>query len=153
MNAKLKAEIDKIIPLARLNLERDGQLLPVAFIFAKDYEDGEIIGCPCQNNEEKEASVVALRKRCEELNACAIVLLNEAWEAALPSNEEWDGTPASKMPNRKEVVLLYVEELDGCWRGRADIDRSNKGKPAFGEIEWEPFGERHPNERFQKLLA
>lgn len=151
MNQTLKEAIDALVPLARDNLERDGQLLPVAFIFAKDFKGGDIIGCPWSNDEDKERTVALLQKRCREMDAFAIAILNEAWEAAVPGGK-WDGTPASKMPGRKEVVMFYVEELDGCWRGIADIVRT-RGKPTFGELKWEPMGERAECERFQKFLA
>lgn len=151
MNHKLQAQLDQLIPLARANLERDGHLLPVAFIFTRDYTGGEIVGCPWHDNEEKEQAIIVLRERCRDMDACAIAMLNEAWQANIPDGK-WDGTPASQMPDKKEVVILYVEELDGCWRGTADITRAN-GRPTFGEIEWQPMQERASFERFQKLLA
>ncbi len=155
MNPKLKAALDELIPVARFNLEHSGRLLPVAFIFGKDYSTAEIVGCPWKNDVEKEAAVLLLRERCRKLDACAIAMLSEAWWADLhnvKSLDDWDGTPASEQPNRKEVVLIYVEELDGCWRGTADITRSG-GRPSFGEIKWEPYGERAECERFQRILA
>jgi hypothetical protein len=152
MNPQLKSMLDELVGKARGMLEQHGYLLPVCFIFS----DGgfDIVGCPWHNDEEKEVTIIMLRGMAREKNASAVAMLAEAWHATLPgmSLDSWDGTPASKMKNRREVVQVYVEEQDGYWFGLAPITR-DKGRPTFAELEWHPLPERNVIERFQKILA
>lgn len=154
MNIKLHSTITELVGRARMMLAEHGHLMPVCFIFDRDWRF-DVIGCPWQNDAEKEASIIAIRGMAREKNATAAVFLAEAWHADLPGVyrlEDWDGTPASKQPNRREVVQVYVESLDGYWLGLAPITR-DKGYPTFGELEWRALGERQAAERFQKILA
>jgi hypothetical protein len=150
MNPQLQAMLDVLIGMARQNLERDGHLMPVAFLFYGRSFD--VIGCPWANDADKEATVLKLRDRARAKNAEAIAILAEAWHATLPAGEQWDGTPAGQMPNRREVVQVYVEEQDGYWLGLAPITRDT-GRPTFGAVQWQPLPERSAVERFQKILA
>jgi hypothetical protein len=152
MNPELKSMLDELIGMARLNLERDGHLMPVAFIFSNGGFD--VVGTPFTNDEEKEVTVIMLRGMARAKNATAVAMLAEAWHATLPGMtlESWDGTPARKMKNRREVVQVYVEEQDGYWIGLAPITR-DKGRPTFGKLEWQAMGERAACERFQRILV
>lgn len=153
MNPQFKSMLDALTDRARENLEDYGRLVPVAFIFSKGSFD--IVACPWSGNEEKEAAIALLRRMARSKNADAIAILAEAWYAELEnckSLDDWDGTPASKMKNREEVVHVYVEALDGCWMGVADITRDG-GRPTFGKIEYLALGERDRRERFQGILA
>ena len=152
MNPQLKAMLDELLRVARINLERDGNLMPVAFLFSNGGLD--IVGTPFRSDEDKEVTVIMLRGMAREKKATAVAMLAEAWHANLEPGQtltEWDGTPVRKMKNRREVVQVYVEDQDGYWFGLAPITRDT-GRPTFGQLEWHPMQERDARERFQKLL-
>lgn len=150
MNPQLQSILNGLASQARLNLQTHGYLLPVGFLF--NDEEMHIIGCPFRSDEDKERTVVALQEKAREMNASLFVMLAEAWHADIPGGQ-WDGTPASEMPNRREVVQMYVEsDDDGYWLGVAPITR-DKGKPTFGTLQFTPMTERSACERFQKILA
>ena len=151
MNPELKAMLDELIGMARINLESYGHLVPVTLIFSGGKFD--IVATPFRNDEDKEVTVIMLRGMAREKNATAVAMLAEAWHATLPcmTLDSWDGTPASKMKNRREVVQVYVEEQDGYWLGLAPITRVN-GRPSFAELDWMPLPERNAVDRFQKIL-
>ena len=150
MTAELKSILDGITLQARKNLEQCGRLMPVAFLIG---EKISIVGCPWRNDAEKETSLILLRGMAREKEARIVVILAEAWFAKLPGSlETWDGVPASRRPDKTEGVMFYIETLDGCWNGQAEIKRTN-GKPTFGEVVYSPAGERDARERLQNILA
>ncbi len=154
MNPQLKATVEELANKARGMLRQHGHLMPVAFIFYNQ-NSVDICGCPWTDDDGKEETVVFLRNMARQKNATAFAMLAEAWHAKLDgckSLADWDGTPASEMPNREEIVQVYVESLDGYWFGMAPITRDT-GRPTFGALEWQPMRERHYLERFQKILA
>lgn len=152
MNPKLQSILDCLADTARFNLESFGQLMPCAFLMTDNPVTCHVIACPWKNDEDKERAIIAMRERARAINATTFVMLAEAWRATL-TDGKWDGTPASKMPTRKEIVHMYVEsDDDGYWMGMADITRAN-GKPSFGALEWQPLPERAAFERFQRILA
>lgn len=152
MNPKLKSTLDSLADQARVNLEMHGHLLPVAFLMTNTAM--QIIGCPWQNDDDKERAIVVIREKAREMNANLCVMLAEAWHAKLPPDGKWDGTPAREMPNKEEVVQMYVEAADdGYWLGLAPITRDT-GAPTFGKLTFQPMlVERAACERFQKILA
>lgn len=152
MNPTLKHKLDTLAGAARQNLERSGHLVSVAFIVHPP-NNVKIVPCPFRNDYEKEIVVAALRKKVAELNATMVVLIHEAWMRTLKdatSLDDWDGVQPSESPDRKEVVAILVETLDGCYIGTAPIAR-NLGYPTFGAVEYMPLGERSERERFQFL--
>lgn len=152
MNQTLKHQLDAITDAARINLHMSGHLVPVAFLIGPQGVD--IITCPFNNDEEKEAFIIGLRRRAKEEQATMSVILSEAWVRKLPnakSLDDWDGVPASLSPDKTEAVVLCIETLDSYWLGQAPIIRTN-GKPTFAAVQYYPQGERDPRERFQQIL-
>ncbi len=158
MSPELKEILNGIIAMARHNMAMHGQLMPVTFVISGKKEEKqsiEIIGTPWHDDVEKEAAIIFLRGRAREKQAHTVIMLFEVWYVSLggPTLASWDGVPARLRRDRKEAVGLYIETLDGSWHGKADIIRDAKGKPSFGEVEYQPIGVRDPIERIQSILA
>ncbi len=161
MNAEVKEIVDAVIPSARKNLENDKNLTPVAFIMYGT-KQLDIVGCPWSDAEEKEMSIAVLRAHCRQVNAFGIIIVAEMWYAEVAKTEavkdiaeamaQWDGVMPSKRPDRKEGVMFRIEALDGVWYGLAQIIRTDD-KVTFGDVDFQPFGERDARARFQKFLA
>lgn len=152
MKPELKQHLDSLADCARQNLEEYGHLVPVAFIYHHNTQN--VIPLSFADNEEKEAMAVMLRTMARQLDAQAVIMIHEAWQRTVPdakSLDDWDGVQPSQHPDRTEIVGMFIETMDGSWMGTAPITRDAAGKPTFGAMEYKPFGERDPRERFQFL--
>ncbi len=152
MNEPLKKFLHDIAIAARQNLERHGEIMPVAFITgSKNF----IIPCPWKNDNEKEFIMLVLRHKAAEVKADMAVILSEIWMSHMKPGqtlEDWDSKMPGQDPQRKEAVMFYVETMDGCWYGSAEIIRTKGKPPTFGEVKYNPMGERHEIERMQSIL-
>lgn len=111
LNAESVAEfVGMIKSKVRLNFEKDGYLLPVAFLIARcNPEDGKPLPegrlapiiIPMEgldDNDSKEWAARAIRKLAERTNACLAVVCLEAWQK----------TPMGKTIG--EIAMCVVEE-------------------------------------------
>lgn len=152
MNPYLKHQVDLLVGAARVNLEKSGHLVPVAIIHHPP-NNVKVVPCSFRNDEEKDFVAGELRHMARELEATKVIFIHEAWlrrQANAQSIDEWDGVLPSESPDKKEVVAVLVETLDGCYMGYAPITRDT-GRPTFGEIDYHPMGERSERERFRFL--
>lgn len=87
--------------------------------------------------EGKDLCSVLIRGLAQKLNAFYAGLVSESWMAMYDKKKKWDGTPASKAPNRKEVVTIMdsTRHTSGCFM--ADISRLKGEDNHFREMgEW-----------------
>jgi len=137
--------IQGIVENARLNLEKEGELMPVFFLSKE--EKLAIIGAPFSNNEEKEQAVNAVKQACSRMEADWVLGVNEAWMVKL---EKKDNEPdpdiskitPSKHPERIEVVMFNLQVRGGktYWASVEQILKSD-GSKTFGEVEMKPMEE------------
>lgn len=110
MNIKeLKANMEGILQTAKVVLKKEGNLVPMAFVYHDDIVD--IIALLFRDRDEKDRQLSMLRDVVKKKNADAILFVTESWYVTTV-NEKIDIAP-SKDPRRKESIMILGECEDG----------------------------------------
>ena len=97
---------------AKTLIQKEGDLMPTAFVFTtSDNEDGfdcQILPMPMTDEKHKEFLRRLLVTFAKKVNACAVMLVSEAWIAVCSPEEfeEFHG-PVREHPDRKEALILH----------------------------------------------
>lgn len=128
----LERIMEDILENAKSLLSRDGHLVPVAFLCARN--DIGIIPLDFKNREEKERQVALLTKMVKLKNADALIMAAESW-IVTSDNPNLKITP-SKHPMRKECICVVgeCEEGDFTITQKFEREKDKDGdKIIFGE--------------------
>lgn len=151
--------MEQVMALARVNFERDRELIPVAFVFGtfdpvrrKSHPPTVFVvsakGGVLHNTEEKTAFDRELRRITREHRAVAVGLVAEAWSvrcAQLSPEQEKHAEDhgLSDHPDRIEIVTVTLEHTEGHRQWEAIITRPehDPDHPTLGEfvethVEW-----------------
>lgn len=138
-----------LFPLFKQNLEKYGQLRPVAFILmtvnpltGDKFRTPEVTVFPMQmgDNREKNAISEVLTRVVMASKAMGIAFISESWTAPFKTQEEvnrWVGNIANH-PERKECVYVSFEHKAFPRKVRsfqANISRNKLKQPTLGEFE------------------
>jgi len=154
---KYKKQIERVIELAKAIFIKDGSLTPIVFLLT--YR-GEIIPImlPFQGDAEKDLSVDIIKAKSLEEKAIGVIFISESWALQKKeiSDEEISALYAqygsiSNCPDRKEIIAVMEEYLDGTYLTRIDIVRNDKESLRLGKQEATEAGE--VGGRFSNLLA
>jgi hypothetical protein len=142
LNFKTQLMVDKLLAHAKLIMEEQGGLAPVAFIGTNDGKIGMIMPSSMNDQDEKEAFAQAIREVSKEHKADFVVIFLESWLRVAKSQKEHDkfvksGKRISEMPDKKEVVFVSVETHDGNFTGHGEIHTDASGKKTFDTPELE----------------
>lgn len=103
-----------LVPMMRHNVEADGHLSPIVFLFASDgLHMLPLIGPLC----DKDVAAQAVRDQVAKLNAWAVVHASEAWSATYDTSSlvvdlTREPSPANH-PERREIVNVLCEHRNG----------------------------------------
>lgn len=129
---ELKDIMEDFLGTAKMALEKDGKLLPMAFL--KNDDNIGIIPLSFRDNDEKNRQVSALRIIAKKENAEAVFIVTESWYVTT-DNGHVEIEPA-KDPKRKECVMMMGECEEGSIAIVQLFDREDgeeNGKITFGE--------------------
>lgn len=137
--AEEKAMVDKIIELARVNLERDGHLVAVCFVMNTKQKQQEIYAPDVSSYIGKLLSYEMIRIAADKKQANMTILVTEAWMVKADTPQEAEAVRnVSEHPNRQEVVSVMIELPGGYWGGASEIKTDKDGKKTFGELTLTP---------------
>jgi hypothetical protein len=127
--------VDMVISRARVNLERDGELLPVAFL-CRDHNI-TIVGTPFSNRREKQAQAQVIRMMAKEMRAEFALFVAEVWFIKKTLGEPLDASvQPSASPERIEGVMFILSCPAEDFVGIAETKRAEGAAPTFGDVEW-----------------
>lgn len=145
-----------IVDQARSNLERFGQLVPVAFLGRLDGELGMCSGLHLLSVDE---AASAVRGEAEKMDPDFVLFINEVWL------KSFEGMPLSEaqrlramggrvrdMPGRVDGVLFMLETHTGVFAAQV-VRETLQGEPdryTFGEVRFEK--PQHAEGRLSGLL-
>lgn len=143
-----------MLAIARANLERDGDLMPIVFLLTGG---GKVIAIGLADLgptvETKRATYAAVSRMAALERAVAAITINDTWMVkadATLSREEVDRVRPSEHPNRVEGLVASIILPDGSLSGMI----SQTYHREEGGIRWDP-AEQLPNlggESSQQLL-
>lgn len=144
-----KLTVRGLLPLVKMNMERDGGLVPVAFLFGMvDPQSGQalpevsmqIIALAGEMSEgAKDDFSEALRSRCRESQAVGVAFVCEAWSLDISASQKDETATAlrtgrlSGHPDRKEIVIISLENREGKVTWVASVLRAPDDQPTLGE--------------------
>jgi hypothetical protein len=132
---EFKECVQKHLELAKKNLEKEGELIPVVLMFTVGGEMC-VVACPFKNDREKAALKLALKEMAKEQNCEAAIMINEAWMVVVEKEEDYDpevDPMPRERPLRKEVIVIA-----GNWRNRVSLGAYQVfTKDELGNIVWE----------------
>jgi hypothetical protein len=129
-----------VLEIAKENLQRDGDLVPAAFIVT-----GEEIQCVSVNfadHEEKAAAYAELVTMAQQLEAVALVTCNDAFWKNKPGPEYLDGYYPGRLAaeGAKECIMLTVSGpamqtwcVDTPYERLGNTIRFGESSESFGE--------------------
>lgn len=129
---ELKVRMEDILETAKMVLEKDGKLVPMAFM--KHNDNVDVIPLSFRDNDEKNRQLSTLRDTVKKKNADAIFIVTESWYVTSDSCHL--AIEPSKDPARKECILMMGECEDGNTAIMQMFDREDgkeNGKIVFGE--------------------
>lgn len=124
--------VNAMVAATRLNMERDGGLVPFAVLVAPD-GTATVYGMSFKTPGEREGSFAMLAGMAETLGS----------ELALVIGEAWVGDGGRGLRPREDPLAADVASFslllrdDGGYFGSAPIRRAPGGKATFGEVEWQ----------------
>lgn len=129
---ELKDIMEDMLETAKTILEKDGKLIPIAFMNHNDNFD--IVPLSFSDNDEKNRQLSALRILVKKENADAVFVVTESWYVS--TNNVPLAMEPSKDPTRKECIIMIGE----CGGGNITIiqlfdreDGKENGKIIFGQ--------------------
>jgi hypothetical protein len=111
-----------------------GELQPMWVLYA---ENGEVIPVVTrwENDNDKVAAVEFIKKLIKERNVIRFGFMSEVW-VAYEDKDEPSGIMPSERPDRKEAIMVIVEDHDGFAEfGSMEITRDSDGSPVLGQYE------------------
>lgn len=137
INPKLQEIFDFAKSKAPVIFNKDGYHSP---LFLLDVPDKGLGLCPMSwdGNDEKTNMLNAMKEAFREMGGARYVGIVESWMATDTREEYESGTfvPPSQRPDKKEIVMIFGEDIDGsCLMGAYHIVRPNGEKPRLGEFE------------------
>lgn len=139
-------ELEKLLDLAgtfaqKALIERGHRQLLPTFLFVTDGGEATLIGCPWQNDFEKQLMVAGVRLTLRDAGARRYSFITEAWFAPAPKDapiEEVKKMRASLRPDRQEGVIAFATDgVTTKWR-QWSIKRDWKGQ--IRELPDRPIG-------------
>lgn len=145
----MKSFVEELLPIAKGNLERDGHLVPLAFlIVTKHPKTGADLPSPVPlivspdrlaNNREKDSFVEAIQRLVVEMKACGVIMIMESWTTPEGWGEEAFKTAISKygsvsnMPDRREAICVTAEhsKFKTPYFHMGVFERDAAGKPVL----------------------
>jgi hypothetical protein len=120
--------------------EQSGEVLPMWHVVLGNNEH-TLISTPWSNEEEKTATVFALRRLFRQQRVRRFVLMVEAWVAEVRTEREvYEGPRPSEHPDRREVLMISAEDRDGSHIGGVYyILRPEHGPPKLSPLEVKPY--------------
>ena len=129
--------MENILELAKIALEKDGKLAPMAFMrYGGDFE---VMPLSFRDNDEKNRQLSLLRRIAMKKNADIVFILTESWYVTSDIDHIDTGhldIEPSKDPARKECILMVGECEDESITIMQIFDREDgkeNGKIIFGE--------------------
>lgn len=105
---ELIENMEHFIEKAKFLLERDGYLVPVAFLFSGD--NIGVIGLNFKDQREKQMTMLALKKKADENDADAIIVVVESWYISSPGDKKIVKVKdLGSHPDRKECIFVFGE--------------------------------------------
>lgn len=101
--------MEDILETAKVLLEKDGKLVPIAFI--ENSDNIGIILLSFSDNDEKSIQLSILRDVAKAKNADAVILVTESWYVTTTSPVIT--VEPCKDPKRKECIMIVGECEDG----------------------------------------
>lgn len=134
IDEKIEECCNEFIATARTNLERDGQVYPVAFVFAND--TFEVILMLWEGDDEKEMAAKLLQLQSKRPDVEAIFTVLESWFIMKPVDHQHSESdiPPSMSINRKECVMFQLSTRSGNKVAMAEITYPSEGVKSFGEV-------------------
>ena len=114
MSTKSELSLQALFELARNNAARifrqDGEIIPIWHAVPAKGEHF-LIATPWKNDDEKEATVELLREAFLEHKVQKYAFMVEAW--VVEKTDTLDGPRPSEHPDRREVLRITAEDIDG----------------------------------------
>lgn len=134
---ELKDRMEGILQTAKVMLEKDGKLMPMAFV--NHHNNVDIIALLFRDRDEKNKQLSVLRDIAKKKNADAIFIVSESWYVTTDSSHL--NIVPSKDPRRKECIMMMGECEEGIITIIQVFDREGgkeNGKIIFLEkIDWD----------------
>ena len=130
MELNLREFAQRVLEIAKQNLQADGCLIPIAFIVGP--EGTELVQLSFQNHEEKECEYQELVRLAHEKNASAIVTVNDAYYAHRPNDlqEYVEGYYPGRLADEgsPECIMLTLSgPAFATWEVRVPYERTKEG--------------------------
>lgn len=107
---------EQMTALAQRNLERDGSLMPVAFVIQATGALA-IYGLAFHTDEGKDAAFAVVRHAAR--GSRAVVIITEGWAVQVSPAQAHLITRPSEHPARQEVLVVEIADCTGlreCWQ-------------------------------------
>jgi hypothetical protein len=138
---EIRETVDGIAQQARINLERDGCLVPVAFVGRLG---GDFTVCGNLARIPKEAAAQAVRALAKKQDADFVLWLDEAWLKAFTGSSkdearrkrEQYGGEVRDIPGRVDVVMFVLHTHAGVFVAQP-LREEVEGKYTFGAVTFE----------------
>jgi hypothetical protein len=106
----------------------------------RDNDENVLIATPWSNDEEKQATVDALRHLFRAHHVKRFAFMVEAWVRQAASMEDINSCPPSEHPDRREVLMITAEDRDGSQiMGFYYILRPEHGPAKLSPLHVQPF--------------
>ncbi|ARL25475.1 hypothetical protein [Burkholderia pseudomallei] len=145
---QLRQLVDCLIVQARIKIELDGFLAPVAFVgqFDKDGVVAEVVACGGLGNLSKDEGTRRVRNLAKEHNADFVLWIDEAWMTQFTTHSIDEaqrkvaevGGEVRDTPGRIDVVMFVLETHLGIFVAnpvREDA-KDSPGGYTFGAVEF-----------------
>ena len=139
---KLQKLFDTAAENARNIFNETGEVLPMWHVVTGNNENA-LIATPWGDEEDKHATIFALRQLFRQMKAKRYVMITEAWVATASTEREIrQGPPPSEHPDRREVLMINAEDRDGSSLiGLYYILRPEHGPAKLSPLTMRPFEE------------
>lgn len=134
--------VQEMAAIARKNFERDGHLMPIAFLHS-DYPGQrglDVIGLVYNGRGGPQAATEHLKKAARKKKADFVMVIQETWMLDNPSQQVRDrmgeeGLAPSDMPERIEGVMFFVETPGHVYQAHVRTIRTSEKSATFGPVE------------------
>ena len=111
-----------------------GELVPMWHAVTAN-DEHLIIATPWSDNDEKAQTIIALRAMFAEKHVKQLVFICEAWMVSLQEAPSGNLPAPSQHPDRREVIQIHAEDIDGNnFGGRYFILRPEHGPPRLSKF-------------------
>ena len=138
MPEPIKRRVAAYINSARLMMEEQGELKPMAFI---GVDNGEGLAMfPWGNVPNTNIAAAAIREVARQGNATWVIVMMEAYVARrLPDYDTVQVRlkqygSVKNIPDREEAFCVMVETTEQSWSGMAIREKLEGGRATFGEV-------------------